>query len=139
MTSSFLWLLWCGEIPRTNFGHLTALEGSLYPLISTGPAGGAASSPTFQVPRVSAGLLSFYLAHPFCTPSILRQPQGDTAVANGAPAGCQPSPPNSTSLPEPADAPTPAPSSAHPQHHHVAGPRWKPHTEISLPKKKGKI
>lgn len=82
MTSSFLWLLCCGKILGINFGHLTALGGLLYPLISTGAAGVAG-----VVPGVAAGLWSLPLACPFCTENILRQPQGDSAVDDGAKVG----------------------------------------------------
>lgn len=61
MTSSFLQLLWCGEIPGMNSGHLTAWVYLLYLLISTVAAGGAASTPMFQVPGVAAGLWYLYL------------------------------------------------------------------------------
>lgn len=45
----------------------------LYLLIAIGAAGGAVSSPTFQVLVVTAGLWSFYLAHLFCRANILKQ------------------------------------------------------------------
>lgn len=74
--------------PRDKFWPSDSSGGACYnPLISTGAAGGAAASPTFQMPGVAAGLWSLPLACPFCTENILRQPQGDSAVDDGAKVG----------------------------------------------------